>query len=133
MFRATTAVLSFVFLAAIPPEATAQNSEKQLISPEKQSIEVIIRVPPEARVDIQGPGATSRTPAQGPAATARMRPPNISGDFDCSCMGGDGTCTIQTGPGSMFCYKKMGDTCTASCELTLTTTGSDVGPITRRR
>src|SRR6266404_6978059 len=46
----------------------------------------------------------------------------VGGSWNCECTGGGtGSCTAVISQGSVSCYKSSKDTCTASCELTVTT------------
>jgi hypothetical protein len=113
MLKVTTAVLSLLFMAALT--ASAQ-------TPEQQSTNIIITLPPGANVDVQGS-----------AAQARMRPPGVTGSFDCSCEGGQGTCTLEITSNGLFCLKKAGDTCSGGCDLTVSTPSiSGVGGVIAR-
>jgi hypothetical protein len=68
---------------------------------------------------------------------AAMAMPKESGDYDCSCKGGSGSCTFKSGSTSVSCYKGAGNSCSGKCELSTTpdsgsaTKGSvKSGPIT---
>jgi hypothetical protein len=55
--------------------------------------------------------------------------PGISGSWSCDCTGANatGTCSSTTSQGSLSCYKSSKDTCTGTCELTVTTRGVTTG------
>jgi hypothetical protein len=70
------------------------------------------------------PGLNVESKSPNSVTITRMRPPQISGTFDCSCSN-DGTCSLTvTSTGVMFCSKGGTDTCKESCNLTTTTTGN---------
>jgi len=43
-----------------------------------------------------------------------------TGSFDCSCSGGQGTCTFESSTDNTSCYGGPEDTCSGSCKLTMT-------------
>jgi len=49
-----------------------------------------------------------------------MQNQNETGSFDCSCSGGQGTCTITAAPTGTTCLKINGATCTGRCTMTVT-------------
>ncbi len=51
---------------------------------------------------------------------AAMAMPKESGDYDCSCKGGSGSCTFKSGSTNISCYKGGGNTCSGKCELSTT-------------
>jgi len=58
--------------------------------------------------------------AAGVQAAQAMPKLNESGEFDCSCQGGQGTCDFVSAPTGTSCFKSVEDTCTGTCKLTLT-------------
>jgi hypothetical protein len=48
--------------------------------------------------------------------------PGLGGTWSCSCMDG-GTCSVIIVGGWIWCFTGSGATCTAYCELSVTTTG----------
>jgi hypothetical protein len=57
----------------------------------------------------------------GPEAMAKSK--NVSGDYDCGCRGGEGSCTFKTHEAGMTCIKDEGDTCNGTCRLITSTSG----------
>ena len=54
------------------------------------------------------------------AAQAMQNKLHEAGSFDCSCSGGNGTCTFVSSTENTDCYKGVGATCTGTCKLTMT-------------
>jgi hypothetical protein len=65
------------------------------------------------------PGVKVEPKSTNSVTVTRMRNPQISGEFDCSCSQGSngGSCTITISSGVIHCGKGANDTCNQSCEL----------------